>query len=515
MGSPQEPQSVIYVPMISEKRVIGLLDLQSYTNNGYSNEVGEWLNVVANQIGLAIQNARLHSEVLNELSERKKAEKQIRRNLAELELLYENALAVNQMLDPKKIVDSIIKTFGKYFSMHHALIMLKEEGKDTLKLVGSFGPGLKKNDLMEFQRIQKEKNIKVGQGVSGWVIQTGEPLRVADVTKNLNYVPSTPNIKSGLYVPLKIGQKVFGSIAIESETLDAYTDRDERLLVTIASQTAIALENASLYQKVQRELSDRKAAEEALRESQGRLQSILDNTSALVYIKDLQGRYMLVNNALARIVGLSSSELIGKAPNELIPYPEATLHAENDRRVMEKGAPITFEESHTINGITNSFLAVKFPIRNEQGKIIALCGISSDITEQKTAEEQLQLLSYAVEQSPASVVIMDKRGNIEYVNKKFAQLTGFQLEEVLGKTQSFLDTGTKTREELEELWRKVLSGIEWQGEFHNRKKNGQFFWESSTISPVFDANHKIQHIMEIREDITAKKDAELALKEIK
>ena len=293
VGSSQEPQSVIYIPMISERRVIGLLDLQSYSSNAFFDEVGEWLSVVANQIGLAIQNARLHHEVLTELSERKKAEKQIRRNLEELELLYENALAVNQLLDSEKIVDSTIKTFGKYFPMHNALIILKEEGKDTLKLSGSYGPGLKKNRLMEFQWIQKEKTIKIGQGVSGWVMRMGEPMRVADVTKNPNYIATAPNIKSGLYVPIKIGHYVLGSIAIESETPDAYTERDERLLVTIANQTAIALENASLYQKVQKELADRKTAEKALRESQGRLQSILDNTSALVYIKDLTGRYVL------------------------------------------------------------------------------------------------------------------------------------------------------------------------------------------------------------------------------
>ena len=181
---------------------------------------------------------------------------------------------------------------------------------------------------------------------------------------------------------------------------------------------------------------------------------------------------------------------------------------------MEKGAPITFEENHTLNGITNSFLAVKFPIRNEQGKIIALCGISSDITEQKTAEEQLRLLSYAVEQSPASVIIMNIKGEIEYTNNKFTQLSGYTLGEVIGKTQDFLDTGSKTKEELAILWRTVRSGNMWQGEFYNRKKNGEFFWESSKISPVFDTNHNIQHIMEIREDITARKAAELAIKKL-
>jgi PAS domain S-box-containing protein len=514
VGSPQEPQTAIYIPMIAEQRVIGLLDLQSYSVDAFSDEVSEWLSVVSNQIGLAIQNARLHHEVITELSERKKAEKQIQRNLEELELLYENALAVNQLLDPKNIVDSTIKTFSKYFPMHNALIILKGEGKDTLTMAGAFGPGLKKNKHMEYQWIQKEKTIEIGQGISGWVMRMGEPLRVAEVTKNPNYIASAPNIKSGLYVPIKIGHYVLGSIAIESETPDAYTERDERLLVTIASQTAIALENASLYQKVQKELADRKIAEKALLESQGRLQSILDNTSALVYIKDLQGRYLLVNNALASIVGKHPNDLIGKLPNELLPYPEAVIHDENDRLVFEKGIPITFEENHTLKGVTNTFLSVKFPIRNEHGRIIALCGISSDITESKTAEEQLRLLSYAVEQSPASVIIMNKKGEIEYVNKKFTQLSGYTLDEVLGKTQKFLDTGSKNKEELATLWQTVLSGFEWQGEFYNRKKNGHFFWESSKISPVFDANHVIQHIMEIREDITARKDAELVLKKL-
>ena len=129
-----------------------------------------------------------------------------------------------------------------------------------MRLIAFHQPGLKKKELASLERRLKSKVSKVDQVLSGWVVKTGQPLRIGDVQKDPRYVESCPGICSGLYVPIQIGQNVIGSISVESEQPDAFSVHDEHLLVTIANQAAIAFENAHLYQEVQAELAERQQA---------------------------------------------------------------------------------------------------------------------------------------------------------------------------------------------------------------------------------------------------------------
>jgi PAS domain S-box-containing protein len=125
--------------------------------------------------------------------------------------------------------------------------------------------------------------------------------------------------------------------------------------------------------------------------------------------------------------------------------------------------------------------------------------------ERQRAEENVVKLSKAVEQSPVSVIITDPKGNIEYVNSKFTLVTGYSLEEVKGKNPRVLQSGEKTHEDYSKLWSTILSGVEWQGEFHNKKKNGELFWENAVISPLLNQRGKITNFIAVKEDITEKK----------
>jgi PAS domain S-box-containing protein len=126
----------------------------------------------------------------------------------------------------------------------------------------------------------------------------------------------------------------------------------------------------------------------------------------------------------------------------------------------------------------------------------------------RRAEEQVRKLTRAVEQSPASVVITDTKGQIEYVNPKFTSLTGYTPDEVLGKTPRILKSGEHPAELYEQLWKTILGGREWRGELHNRKKNGELFWELSSVSPVRDREGSITHFVAVKEDVTERKQLE-------
>ncbi len=127
------------------------------------------------------------------------------------------------------------------------------------------------------------------------------------------------------------------------------------------------------------------------------------------------------------------------------------------------------------------------------------------VIERSRAEEWLLKLSRAVENSPASVVITDKKGVIEYVNRKFTEISGYLPEEVIGRNPRLLKSGAQPREYYRELWTTILSGQEWRGEFSNRKKNGEEHWEHVLISPIRDEKGGITHFVAVKYDITEKK----------
>jgi len=129
------------------------------------------------------------------------------------------------------------------------------------------------------------------------------------------------------------------------------------------------------------------------------------------------------------------------------------------------------------------------------------------------SDNRLRQLSQAVEQSPASIMITDKDARIDYVNPKFTRVTGYSLEEVRGKTPRFLQSGDTDPLDYDALWEQINAGKEWRGTFHNCKKNGNLYWESASISPIFDAHGNITHFLAVKEDITELKHLKAQLQD--
>ncbi|MBN1116939.1 MAG: PAS domain S-box protein [Bacteroidales bacterium] len=122
-------------------------------------------------------------------------------------------------------------------------------------------------------------------------------------------------------------------------------------------------------------------------------------------------------------------------------------------------------------------------------------------------------LEQAVNQSTVSIIVTDVKGNIQYVNNAFFEITGFTSDEVLGKNPRILKSGHHTKEFYTDLWDTILSGKTWKGDFYNRRKDGHFYWEAATISPILESNGKINGFVCTKEDITQRKRYELALHE--
>ena len=122
--------------------------------------------------------------------------------------------------------------------------------------------------------------------------------------------------------------------------------------------------------------------------------------------------------------------------------------------------------------------------------------------DRRTIESRLRILVKAVEQSPVSIIVTDNEGIIEYVNPKFCKVTGYTMEEVLGKTPRILKGGILTADFYRDLWRTILAGEEWHGVFHNRTKSGEVLWELASISPIRDEAGAVTHFVSVKEDFT-------------
>jgi len=120
-------------------------------------------------------------------------------------------------------------------------------------------------------------------------------------------------------------------------------------------------------------------------------------------------------------------------------------------------------------------------------------------------EAQLLIVSHAVDQSPSAIMITDASGGIEYVNPRFTEITGFTAEEVMGKNAAEL--GDQSSQEKQNMWDVIKSGEVWRGEFYNKKKSEQYYWERASISSLKSKTNAITHYVKISEDITELKEA--------
>ena len=225
-------------------------------------------------------------------------------------------------------------------------------------------------------------------------------------------------------------------------------------------------------------------------------------------VLDANDRVVDINQAARKILRLSGKQQpIGKSMGELfVHWPHLIARYIHTNQAHEE---ITLGKGKNQRWISLNIS----PLQDRKKKSVGRLALIRDITARKMAEQQLRQLSRAVEASPTSIVITDINGNIQYVNPKFTQVTGYRLEEVLGKNPNILKSDQTPVGTHSDLWKTISSGQEWRGEFCNRKKNGELYWEIASISPIESSEGAITHYVAVKEDITERKHTERLLQE--
>ena len=286
--------------------------------------------------------------------------------------------------------------------------------------------------------------------------------------------------------------------------------------------------------------------EKALRESEERFANAFVHAPIGMALVKLTGQWFKVNPALCRLFGYSADELLTMKFQDLT-HPDdlgANLHLLEQ---MLAGEISTYQMEkryfHKDGHVVWTLLHVSL-VRSPDGQPLHLIGQIQDITERKRTEDELKRhhdtleetvkirtvelekrherlaveiaerkrteaelrkLSRAVEKSPIMVIITDVRGIIEYVNPEFVKTTGYSEEEAVGKNPRILNSGTHTPEFYNDMWTTIHAGKTWHGEFLNKRKNGELYWQSASIASILDAQGIITHFVSVMEDVTERK----------
>ena len=305
---------------------------------------------------------------------------------------------------------------------------------------------------------------------------------------------------------------------------------------------------------VSRDITERHAAEQELIRSREDYRSIFERTMVGIFRSTPEGRYLDVNPAMARIYGYETpeemTEMVTSIGNQIYIDPEERLRVL--RKVEKHGLIENHETQHRRKDGTIIWAsATLHAVMDESGRVTHYYGTVADITRRKKAEAELdryrekleelvrertteleekntqleleirerargeaelRKLSRAIEASRATVVITDREGTIEYANPAFSLITGYTTGEAIGQNPRILKSGSQSKEFYEDLWKAILAGEVWEGQLCNRKKDGELYWESASISPVRNAAGEIAHFVAVKEDITEKKRLDEALK---
>jgi PAS domain S-box-containing protein len=286
------------------------------------------------------------------------------------------------------------------------------------------------------------------------------------------------------------------------------------IITGLMSARTLTIDGEKCILSITRDITDRKNAERALFASHEALKSLVDALPVAILTLDKDELVRVWNPAAERIFGWSAQEVLGK-PYPLVPPHKTDEFSDSVIKTLAGERVVEWEtvRKRKDGGLVDVRLSTALIPDTGGGSPLKLAMIT-DITGWKKDQAQLRQLSQAVEQSASSIVITDLKGNIQYVNSKFIQLTGYSLEELIGKNPRILKSGTTPGEEYQRLWEIITSGGEWKGEFHNRKKNGDLYWESAQISPIKDPDGIVTHYLAVKEDITERKQMELHIREL-
>ncbi|WP_292529031.1 PAS domain S-box protein [Methylocystis sp.] len=254
--------------------------------------------------------------------------------------------------------------------------------------------------------------------------------------------------------------------------------------------------------------------QEALDDITEKLETIFGGMADGLVVINEAGDILLFSKGAEKLFGYRAKEALGANVKLLMPPPYREAHDRYLAAYQKTGVKKIIGVGREVVGRRKN--GTTFPMYLSIGEIWLkgtryFVGVTHDLTRLKRAEDRLLTLSAAVEQSPIAVMIANKDGEIEYVNSRFATLTGYQPHELIGQNPRMLQSKRTESDQYRRLWESIRAGVEWRGQIQDRRKDGELYWASEIITPLRDAAGEITHFLAIQQDITEQKRDKEAL----
>jgi two-component system, cell cycle sensor histidine kinase and response regulator CckA len=262
-------------------------------------------------------------------------------------------------------------------------------------------------------------------------------------------------------------------------------------------------ENPSAMWALVRDISERKRSELALKSSEERFRTVANYTYDWEYWIAPDGRFVYCSPSCESLTGYTPDEFVAN-PNlltRIVHVDDLEVLQQHTREPGNKTCNLDFRIIAR-NGQIRWIGHVCTPVFSDVGKYLGHRASNRDITNSKNAEKAMQRLVTAVEQAAEGIVITDLQGNMQYVNPAFCRMTGYLPEEVTGKNTRLLKSGKQDRNLYKNLWKTINNGGIWTGKLVNRKKDGTFYTEEITISPIIDGSGQITNFVALKKDVS-------------
>ncbi|QEP42519.1 EAL domain-containing protein [Ectothiorhodospiraceae bacterium BW-2] len=245
-----------------------------------------------------------------------------------------------------------------------------------------------------------------------------------------------------------------------------------------------------------------------LQHSEQQLQAMMNNSPAMIALKDTAGRYQFVNRAFCRFFNLVPEQMLQKSDQQLFNPALSDLFRSRELEVQQKGRLIEVEDQISCGGKHYILQCHRYPLFDDDGIISGLCIQANDLTEKRHAEEHLRLVAKVFERSTESIVVTDADNRILTVNDNFTTVTGYSREEAIGQTTALLKSGRHDHAFYESMYLALTHHEQWQGEIWNRRKNGELYLEWLTINAVKNSDNEVVNYIGTFTDITAIKEGQ-------
>lgn len=460
------------------------------------------------------QELAKHRDLLEELVKARTAELEIANRLLQsseerAHLVKEIASAANADDNTEEVLLVAIRSIAKHMQwpIGHVQVIAPDDGCKMIPTAMWYveDPAA----YQEFIARTGEISFSLGNGLPGMVLLEKKAILLEDISVCINFLRSSVAARSGINAGFALPVFVHGEVVAILEFFAHQMNKLGEDVISFAEQIGEQLTF----------LMERKQGEETLRLEQEKAQQYLNVAGSVIVVIGEDERINLVNKAGLQLLGYSEEELIGKSWFDKIVFQQDYKLMRTGFRQMIKGKIKPLEVYENIirlrDGTKKLMSWHNVLIYDKNSKPIGILASGEDITEHRQADKELHKLSQAVEQSPVSVVITDRQGRIQYVNTKFCERTHYRSEEVLGKNPRILKSGSLPQPFYQDLWHTILAGQIWRGDFLNKTKEGEQYWERASISSIMDAKGSITHFIAIKEDITEQKEMEEELLQAK